>query len=212
MAKRKITQQQTRRIQDRQQQYLEQEAGSTTLESHETFDGTVIAHQGKIIQVETASGELIACHMRAHVAKPVCGDRVKWQADSSSGMGVIVALQPRQNEWGRYTRRGEHKIVAANITQALIVVSAKPEIHEGLIDRYLVALENRDIKPIIIFNKVDLLDEGQLQACRQRLDIYQQLGYTIIETSVKKALMIYYLSCRERPVSLLGNPVLVNHP
>ena len=187
MAKRKITKQQNRRIQERQQQFLEKSSDVTTPDNTETFSGTVISHQGKLIQVETTQGKLIPCHMRTHIEKPVCGDQVIWQAEDTSETGVIVAIQARQNEWARHTRKGERKVVAANISQTLIVVSAKPEIHEGLIDRYLVALENRSIKATIIFNKIDLLDEAQHLAYQQRLRIYQQLGYPVIETSVKQS-------------------------
>ena len=188
MAKRKITKQQTRRIQERQQQHLHNTQSVTIADDSETFSGTVISHQGKRIQVENEKGELFSCYIRTHIEKPVCGDHVIWQLDDNSETGVIIALQTRRNEWGRSTRRGERKVVAANITQALIVVSAKPEIHEGLIDRYLVALENHAIKAVIVFNKIDLLSEEQHLIYRQRLHIYQQLGYPIIETSVKQSL------------------------
>ena len=185
MAKRKITKQQGRRIQDRQQQYLNRKENTSAVDNKNTFSGIVISHHGKRIQVENEKGELISCHMRTHIDKPVCGDSVIWQAEDNQ-TGVIIALQPRQNEWDRHTRRGERKVVAANISQALIVVAAKPEIHEGLIDRALVALENRNIKAIIVFNKTDLLNEEQHKTCQERLRIYQQLGYSVIETSVKK--------------------------
>lgn len=186
MAKRQITKQQGRRIQHRQQQYLNEKDSFATIDNKKTFSGTVISHQGKRVQVENEKGELISCHIRTHITKPVCGDQVIWQAEDNNQTGIIIALQPRQNEWDRHTRRGERKVVAANITQALIVVSAKPEIHEGLIDRALVALENREIKAVIVFNKIDLLNKEQHQAYRQRLQIYQELGYSIIETSVKQ--------------------------
>lgn len=185
MAKRNITKQQSRRIQGRQQHLANQ--SSTNSEQSDTFDGTVISHQGKLIQVEDSNGHHITCHMRTHIEKPVCGDRVKWQAGLDDKTGVILSVLPRHNEWDRYTRRGERKVVAANITQALIVVAVKPEIHEGLIDRYLVALENRDIKAIIVFNKIDLLTEAQHQEYQNRLRPYQELGYTVIETSIKQA-------------------------
>ena len=186
MAKRKITKQQNRRIQQRQQQHIDNQQ-PTSVDDANTFSGTVISHQGKLIQVEDENGNVISCHMRTHIEKPVCGDQVIWQSDDYDNSGVIIAVQPRRNEWDRFTRRGERKVVAANVTQALIVVAAKPEIHEGLIDRYLVALENRDIKAVIVFNKVDLLNETQHLAYRQRLSMYENLGYAVIETSVKQA-------------------------
>lgn len=185
MAKRKITHQQNRRIQQRQQDYLK-DSSNSLVENSDTYTGTVISHQGKLILIENEQGQQVNCHMRTHIDKPVCGDHIVWQAGENSETGVIIATQPRENEWERYTRRGERKIVAANITQTLIVVAAKPEIHEGLIDRYLVALENRSVQPIIVFNKIDLLNTEQHMAYRQRLEIYQQLGYPIIETSVKQ--------------------------
>ncbi len=186
MAKRKITKQQHRRIQHRQQQHLDNQQPAST-DNVDAHSGTVISHRGKLIQIEDLNGKVISCHMRTHIEKPVCGDQVIWQSDDQANNAVIIAVQPRRNEWDRFTRRGERKVVAANVTQALIVVAAKPEIHEGLIDRYLVALENRDIQAVIVFNKIDLLSETQHLAYRQRLGLYEKLGYPVIETSVKQA-------------------------
>ena len=47
--------------------------------------------------------------------------------------------------------------IAANITLAVITVAAKePPLHPKFIDRYLIILENSNIKPIICLNKCDL--------------------------------------------------------
>lgn len=187
MPKRKISKQQGRRIQGRQQKILQHDADVSTLDAGDHYNGTVISHQGKRVLVESPEGAVIACHLRTHIEKPVCGDRVVYQQTEHSETGVIMALLPRDNEWARHTRGGERKVIAANISQTLIIVSAIPEIHEGLIDRYLVALENRGLRAAIVFNKIDLLDPEQHQAYHQRLAIYPQLGYPLLETSVKLA-------------------------
>ena len=89
MAKRKITKQQNRRIQQRQQQHIDNQQ-PTSVDDANTFSGTVISHQGKLIQVEDESGNVISCHMRTHIEKPVCGDQVIWQSDDYDNSGVFI--------------------------------------------------------------------------------------------------------------------------
>lgn len=70
--------------------------------------------------------------------------------------------------------------IAANITLAVITVAAKePPLHPKFIDRYLIILENSNIKPIICLNKCDLKTEKEDKI----LDVYRNLNIPIIETS-----------------------------
>jgi len=53
-----------------------------------------------------------------------------------------------------------------------------------LIDRYLVICENSSIKPIIVINKIDLLDDNLKKELEESLLSYRRLDYEIIFTSV----------------------------
>lgn len=74
---------------------------------------------------------------------------------------------------------GLNKNIASNIDLAVIVVTcAEPPLHAKFIDRYLMVLQNSNIKPIIVLNKCDLkTDEDKL------LEVYKNLNIKVIETS-----------------------------
>ena len=77
------------------------------------------------------------------------------------------------------------KPIAANIDQIFIVSSVVPVFNPDIIDRYLVAIELTGIKPIIVLNKVDLLDQESEAEIKPYLELYQSIGYEIIHASSK---------------------------
>ena len=94
--------------------------------------------------------------------------------------------------------------IAANITLAVITVAAKePPLHPKFIDRYLIILENSNIKPIICLNKCDLKTEKEDKI----LDVYRNLNIPIIETSTYTHIGIESLKkhLRGNQAILVGN-------
>ena len=61
----------------------------------------------------------------------------------------------------------------------IVVASKEPPLHPKFIDRYLMILQNSHIPTIICLNKCDLKTKEDEEV----LDIYRNLGITIIETS-----------------------------
>ena len=111
MAKRRISQQQSRRISAAQEKKLE-DAGDL---SGELSGGLVIARYGKRVLVEDASsGEQRQCFIRPHIDNLVAGDRVAWRA--SENEGVIEALEDRSTVLTRTSPHGDLKPIAANAT------------------------------------------------------------------------------------------------
>ncbi|MGD8527032.1 MAG: small ribosomal subunit biogenesis GTPase RsgA [Thioalkalispiraceae bacterium] len=185
MSKRKLTKQQASRIQRQQHQYQQQAKDSPQL-STPPQRGLVISHYGKTSLVESSQQQLVKCKIRQNLPALVCGDRVIWQATEKENEGVIVAVDDRSSELVRPDKHGRKRVIAANIDQILIVTAAKPELNEGLMDRYLAAAELTHIEPVIVFNKTDLLDDSQLEAYRQRFKVYKEMGYPIIFASCKQ--------------------------
>ncbi|MDX1367235.1 small ribosomal subunit biogenesis GTPase RsgA [Pseudomonas sp.] len=148
--------------------------------------GLVIAHFGVQVEVEAQDGELAGqvfrCHLRANLPAMVTGDRVVWRA-GNQGIGVIVAQLPRKTELCRPDTRGQLKPVAANVDLIVIVFAPLPEPHANLIDRYLVAAEHAGIRPLLLLNKADLIDEQNAVALNVLLGVYRQLGYPVQEVS-----------------------------
>lgn len=190
MAKRRISDQQKRRINNIQQQRLdrasqnasnkEQSLSSQGLGAEQT--GQVITNFGQSLIIEDEQNNLVRCYSRQNLGPIVCGDRVIWQAGQDQ-QGVIVAIEPRQSLLQKPGFGGKLKPMAANIDQIIIVASVKPEPNPYLIDRYLVAAENLPADPIILLNKIDLLDEQTQSLINQIEQEYTCIGYPVIKSS-----------------------------
>lgn len=117
--------------------------------------------------------------MRGKKGGVACGDQVEIQS-TTSGQGVIEKIKPRKTLLYRSDAFKE-KIIAANVTQIIIVVAAVPSFSEELVNRCLVAAESQDIKAIIVLNKTDL--EIPAQVAVKTLSIYEELGYPLVKIS-----------------------------
>lgn len=175
MAKIKLTDQQQRRIDSNQQARVEK----TSKEMH----GLVIGQAGHQLDVETIDG-IVRCSRRKNIGAIVTGDNVVLEAVPPSEH-VITAVLPRTSLLARPDFRGQMKAIAANLDRVFIIFSVRPELNEGLIDRYLVAAETLGITPVLVLNKIDLADDEQLGILRERVSLYAKLGYELIESSAK---------------------------
>ncbi len=90
----------------------------------------------------------------------VVGDYLKLEKESNEWK--IVEVLPRENEIYRViVRERKKKATAANIDYMLIFSSvSKPKYKKGLVDRYLVRAHQWDVKPLVIFNKMDQYDKS----------------------------------------------------
>ncbi|MGT2866821.1 ribosome small subunit-dependent GTPase A [Streptococcus fryi] len=104
--------------------------------------------------------------------KPFVGDWVEFSAEEQSE-GYILSIEDRKNSLVRPP--------IVNIDQAVVIMSAKePDFNPNLLDRFLVLLENKKIKPIIFISKMDLLEHPAM------FDFYfanyEKVGYWIVST------------------------------
>jgi ribosome biogenesis GTPase len=77
------------------------------------------------------------------------------------GEGLIAHVEPRKSILSRADNlsRRKEQLIAANIDQVLITVSVvEPQIKPSLIDRYIIAAHKGNMDPIVIVNKIDLLE------------------------------------------------------
>lgn len=137
--------------------------------------------------VETADGSILDCHYRRSVGRPFCGDRVMLETDGDRTQ--VVEILPRQNVFARADNRQRKQVIAANLQQVLVVLAPRPEPSRDLVERYLVAAHSLDIAPILVLNKVELMNRESYDSTGplSRLDAYRELGYAVIETSCKGA-------------------------
>jgi ribosome biogenesis GTPase len=213
MSKRKLSRQQAWRIEKVQEERAKRAARRDT-DAQDALtggelgpeqEGLVVAHYGTQVAVESEPGSSQRCHMRANLEGLVTGDRVVWC--EGDPMGVVVAQQERHSVLSRPDPYGKLKPVAANIDQIMVVIAPVPEPHANLIDRYLVAAEAVGIEPVILLNKVDLLDaDPSLQtALNELLAIYPSLGYQVLRTSIKDSgLEELHSALRERTSVFVG--------
>ncbi len=197
--KRRLTEQQQRRIQKQHQTRQEEIDTSSDLE------GLVVQHYGRQLEVQALStpdehplkpivaagepepfwkpievGSVWRCHTRTNLEALVTGDRVKWQADPNTGLGIITAIHPRQSLLTRPDRYHKVKPVAANVSLIVIVFASFPEVAPSLIDRYLVACADADIPALLVLNKSDLIQEND--PILTLMQEYQALGYEVMQT------------------------------
>ena len=141
--------------------------------------GLVVATFGRQTQVELPDGRLVACVTRGRRGDIACGDRVRI-APTSLTQGVIESVEPRTSLFHRSDSQRE-KLIAANVTQIVIVLAA-PRFHQELLDRCLAAGEHAMIRTLIVLNKMDL--ESGAQAL-DALERYRALGYDVLPLAAK---------------------------
>jgi ribosome biogenesis GTPase / thiamine phosphate phosphatase len=149
-------------------------------------EGLVIARFGAAVALEDEHATLYRCAVRQNLGDIVCGDRVVWQS-TGEGEGIVIARMPRRSLLARPDYSGHMKPLAANLDQIVILAAPQPELSEDLIDRYLVAAELLCIPPLILVNKIDLLDPQGRAALEARLADYRRVGYRSLFASVREA-------------------------
>ena len=136
--------------------------------------GLVVASFGKRYDIELAEGRQISCVTRGKKSDLACGDRVEVQL-TSANEGVVEHIQPRSSLLYR-SNEYRKKLLAANVTQIVIVLAAIPSFYEELLNRCLIASEAADIQALILLNKSDLPESA---AAFTQLEPYRSLGYRV---------------------------------
>ena len=190
MAKaKKLTKGQARQIKANQSKKLRKSTEKVQWQDDELAaaeNGIVISRFGQHADVESSSGEIFRCNLRRSISSLVCGDKVLWRKGKEtqhSISGVIEAVHERDSVLSRPDVYDGVKPIAANISQILIVSSVLPAFNADIIDRYLVAAEQTGITPVILLNKVDLLDDSNRDEIEKQLNIYRKIGYQVTYVS-----------------------------
>jgi len=95
---------------------------------------------------------------------------------------VVETTLPRKTLLYR-SNAFKSKMLAANVTQIVIVLATQPSFYEGLLNRCLIAAEAANIKPLIVLNKCDLPDNDH---AKDKLARYTALGYQVLSLSAKE--------------------------
>lgn len=176
---RRVEEKHSKRLKNNDQQYDE----SLYLPAQE---GIVISRFGKVADIEDSQGRIFRCNIRRTLSSIVTGDQVIWRQSNDPQMNsVIEAVHPRHSELIRPDFYDGIKTVAANIDQIMVISAVLPELSLNIIDRYLVACAIINIEPVIVLNKIDLLNDIQQEEVINKLAYYQNLGYRVLFISCK---------------------------
>ncbi|KAA8432855.1 ribosome small subunit-dependent GTPase A [Weissella sagaensis] len=126
--------------------------------------------------VLTAEGTLFRTRARGNFRKkdlkPLVGDWVTFSAQTSKE-GYILAIDQRRNSIVRPP--------VANVDQVIVVTAVKmPDWSSNLLDRQLVALEEKNIEPVIYFTKTDLLTKAEMASFADIVAGYREIGYQVV--------------------------------
>lgn len=164
------------------------------IDKKRSLSGLVEKSTGSWIYVRSTEGKKYRCKVKGRfriqgirTTNPVAaGDKVEFRLSDDEGEGVIHRILPRENYIIRKATKlsKEAHIIAANLDHAyLIVTLASPRTSTGFIDRFLVTATGYFIPASLIFNKLDIYDELELQHMEELFRIYKQAGYSCYAVS-----------------------------
>ena len=145
--------------------------------------------QGKIIKnisndyTVLTNNKLYVCKSRGKFRNlnitPLVGDIVEFDEINN----YILDIKPRKNELLRPP--------VSNIDQAVIITSVKdPNLDLNLLDKLIAIIEFHNIKPIICFTKLDLLEK--VEEINNIIDYYKKIGYQVfINTDLENIRKIF---------------------
>jgi ribosome biogenesis GTPase / thiamine phosphate phosphatase len=127
---------------------------------------------------------------RLNIMEPVAiGDRVRFRVTQSSGRAVpegsIEEVLPRTRVLARQAVTTGSipvgQVLVANLDQVLITfAAASPDPSLGMVDRFLVSCESRDLPAAIVINKVDL---GISDELAMGIRAFEAAGYRVLRAS-----------------------------
>lgn len=149
--------------------------------------GLIIKNTGSDYLVRTDDGKTTMCKVKGTFrikgiksTSPVTvGDRVDFDET-----GYITELHDRKNYIVRKPTNLSKQlhIIAANIDQAMLVVTLKnPITSTTFIDRFLATAEAYRIPTILVFNKTDLLNADDIEYLNAFVNLYESIGYKCLQ-------------------------------
>ncbi|SEG57345.1 ribosome biogenesis GTPase [Halpernia humi] len=150
--------------------------------------GLIIKSTGSWYQVkEEKTGNIFEARIRgkfkllkSRLTNPLAvGDHVEFQLEIDD-VAWITKIDPRRNYLIRKSVNlsKESHIIASNVDVACFIFTLKqPETSFGFLDRFLACCEAYNILPLILFSKIDLLSEEEIEFVEQIQKMYQNIGY-----------------------------------
>jgi ribosome biogenesis GTPase len=146
------------------------------LSSERIIRGLVTAAYGRRFLVECADGITRDCVTRGKRNDFACGDDVSVAVQNDT-QGAINDCAPRKSLLYR-SDQWKQKLIAANVTQVVVVVAPVPSFDLNVLDCCLAAAGHANIDVLIVLNKAELpeaaISEGVLAP-------FAALGYPLLK-------------------------------
>jgi ribosome biogenesis GTPase / thiamine phosphate phosphatase len=159
------------------------------------IQGTVLRSTGLWYLVRMADGKVDECRLRGKMrtkgiktTNPIAvGDHVLLTYDTEGGYSIYETLDRRNYVLRKSINLSKRAhILCANIDQAIVVFCIEnPVTTLGYVDRLLLTCEAYQIKPIILFNKIDVLSPDGLNRQAEYQALYSAAGYECHAISAK---------------------------
>lgn len=157
------------------------------------MQGLVVKNTGSWYQVKTDDERYVECKIKGNfrlkeirTTNPIAvGDRVELEINSD-GIGMISDVCERRNY---IVRRSSNlskyaHILAANVDAVVLLVTINyPETSTVFIDRFLASAEAYRIPACLVFNKIDLYSDEELEFMHALAELYEYLGYVTFKIS-----------------------------
>ena len=160
------------------------------------MEAIVYKSTGSWYQVKDATGKIWNGRMKGVFkldgitsTNPIAvGDVVDFDIENSNENSVIItSIHDRRNYINRQSPRikSQQHIVAANVDQSLLIATLKePRTSQGFIDRFLVTCEMYHVKAMVLFNKLDIYKEKELEKLEKLKEVYTSIGYQVAAISL----------------------------
>ena len=157
--------------------------------------GIVVKSTGSWYHLRTEDGSTYQARIRGkfrianikHTNPIAVGDEVDFEIDKDE-IAVITKIHERKNYIIRKSVNLSKKthIIASNIDVAFLVVTlSNPKTSFGFIDRFLITAEAYHIPVVILFNKIDIYKEDELDDLSFYKSIYNSIGYDSLDISAE---------------------------
>jgi ribosome biogenesis GTPase len=160
------------------------------------MQGLVIRNTGSWYEVRTDGGRVLQCKIKGNFrlrgirsTNPVAVGDIVDLIENNDGTAFICEIADRRNYIIRRASNlsKQSHILAANIDLVLLFFTINyPETSSVFIDRFLASAEAYRIPVVILFNKTDLLDDGEMERMETFRRLYTSIGYTCYAVSVVK--------------------------
>lgn len=157
--------------------------------------GLVIKNTGYWYTVLTDEGDTIDCKIKGNFrlkgirsTNPVAVGDLVTIVPNQEGTAFITDIDDRRNYIVRKSQNlsKQSHIIAANVDQACLVVTiAHPATSTTFIDRFLASAEAYRVPVILLFNKIDILDDNEMHYLEMMMELYRTVGYDCLALSAE---------------------------